>query len=236
MCTVSFVNSNGKYIITSNRDEKVLRPKAIEPRNYLIHHKNVFFPKDSKAGGTWYAVDENANVIVLLNGAKEKHVPKECYRKSRGLIVLDLIGSDLILKYWHSIDLDAIEPFTLVVFENLMLFQLRWDGENKETIQLDETKSHIWSSATLYPLEIRERRASWFFAFFETKVTVSEAEMMNFHRYTEEGNSENGLVINRNEVLKTLSITQTIVEKNKVVLHHLDLIQEKQFTNSFIVV
>ena len=236
MCTVTFVNSSGKIIITSNRDEKVLRPKAIEPKNYLIHHKNVFFPKDSKAGGTWYAVDENANVIVLLNGAAVKHVPKNHYRKSRGLILLDLIGSECITRYWNSIDLDDIEPFTLVVLENMELFQLRWDGEAKESIQLDETQSYIWSSSTLYPMEIRERRAQWFSAFLAGRQTVSESGMMDFHRYTEEGNPENGLVINRNEILKTLSITQTVIEKNKVVLRHLDLIQNEQFTNSFIVI
>lgn len=165
MCTVTFVNSNGKYIITSNRDEQVLRPKAIEPKNYLIHHKNVFFPKDSKAGGTWYAVDENANVIVLLNGAKEKHTIRDGYRKSRGLIVLDLIGCESILKAWTAIELENIEPFTLVVFENLELYQLRWDGEEKSTLQLDETKNHIWSSSTLYPQEVRESRAKWFCQF-----------------------------------------------------------------------
>jgi uncharacterized protein with NRDE domain len=236
MCTVTFVNSNGKYVITSNRDEKVLRPKAIEPKNYLIHHKNVFFPKDSKAGGTWYAVDENANVIVLLNGAREKHLLKDHYKKSRGLIVLDLIGSESILKTWHSIDLDNIEPFTLVVFENLELFQLRWDGERKETLQLDTAKNHIWSSSTLYPQEIRERRAQWFCSFLASKATVSEEEMLHFHRYTEEENAENGLVINRDDALKTLSITQSVIEKNKVILHHLDLIEPAQFTNSFIVI
>ncbi len=236
MCTVTFVNSNEKYILTSNRDEKVLRPKAIEPKNYLIHHKNVFFPKDSKAGGTWYAVDENANIIILLNGAEEKHILQENYKKSRGLIVLDLIGSSSIMKTWSIIDLDNIEPFTLVVFENLELFQLRWDGENKETLQLDETKNHIWSSSTLYPKEVRERRAKWFTDFLEPKAKVSESEMLNFHRYTEENNSENGLVINRNDFLKTLSITQSVIEKNKVILNHLDLIHEEQFTNSFIVI
>jgi hypothetical protein len=36
-----------------------------------------------------------------------------------------------------------------------------------------------------------------------------------FHRHTEEGNQENGLVINRNEELKTFSITQAVIEKTK---------------------
>ena len=147
MCTVSFVSSNGKTIITSNRDEKVLRPSAIEPKNYQINTKNVFFPKDPKAGGTWFAVDENSNVLVLLNGAEEKHILKEKYNRSRGLIVLELIG---------------------------------------------ETS----------PLE----------------------------------NAEHGLVINRNDVLKTLSITQAVVEKNKVQMTHYDLIKNDSFNHAFIII
>jgi transport and Golgi organization protein 2 len=236
MCTVSFVNSSDTFIITSNRDEKIARPKAIEPKKYLINHKNVFFPKDSKAGGTWYAIDENANVIVLLNGAKEKHIPKDSYRKSRGLVVLDLIGSDSILKTWSIIDLDIIEPFTLVVFENQKLFQLDWDGSDKGMLQLDETQNHIWSSSTLYSKEVREHRSSWFYSFLSSKQIVSESEMLNFHQYTEEDNPENGLIINRNEILKTLSITQSVIDKNKVYINHYDLVHDEKFTNSFIVI
>ncbi|MGK4569405.1 hypothetical protein [Flavobacterium sp. 3HN19-14] len=57
--------------------------------------------------------------------------------------------------------------------------------------------------------------------------------MYNFHRYTEEGNTQNGLVINRNDVLKTLSITQTVIEKKKVVMSHYDLIREHESEQSF---
>lgn len=73
-------------------------------------------------------------------------------------------------------------------------------------------------------------------SILKEKPIVSDTEMLDFHRYTEEGNNENGLVINRNNILKTLSITQTIIEKNKVILHHQDLILEEQFTNTFIVI
>ena len=121
MCTVSFVNANGKIIITSNRDEKTLRPNAIEPRNYLINNKKIIFPKDKKAGGTWFAIDEHSTILVLLNGADEKHTLKESYRKSRGLIVLELISSKSVIHAWKFIDLNNIEPFTLVLFENQIL-------------------------------------------------------------------------------------------------------------------
>ena len=234
MCTVSFVNANGKIIITSNRDEKIIRPNAIEPKTYQLNNKNVIFPKDNKAGGTWYAIDEHSNVLVLLNGAEEKHILKDNYRKSRGLIVLDLIGSESPLEAWKTIDLNNIEPFTLVLFENQNLYQLRWNESEKSILELDTNQSHIWSSSTLYSKEIRAKRAKWFFTFLDTQPEVNQEELFNFHRYTEEDNSEHGLVINRNDVLKTLSITQTIIEQNKVSIHYNDLIADRDFSNVFL--
>jgi uncharacterized protein with NRDE domain len=236
MCTVSFVFSNGKAILTHNRDEKIARPSAIEPKSYLVNNKNIIFPKDPKAGGTWYAITEDATVLVLLNGADEKHQLKPSYRKSRGLIVLDIISSNSPIEEWKTIDLLNIEPFTLVLFQDSKLYQLRWNEIEKSTINLDVTQNHIWSSSTLYPKDIREKRANWFHTFLDTKPEVDATEMFNFHRYTEEKNQENGLVINRNDLMKTLSITQTVIDQNKVVLSHYDLQQQKDFTNTFITI
>ena len=236
MCTVSFVNSNGKYIITSNRDEKVLRPSAIAPKNYLINNKKILFPKDAHAGGTWYAVNDEGNIIVLLNGAKEKHQLKPAYRKSRGLIVLDLISATSIIEAWQLIDLEGIEPFTLVVFESQELYQLQWNELEKEKLTLDKNKSHIWSSSTLYPKNIREERASWFNQFMSQKLIVKKKDLFHFHSNTEEDDTENGLVINRNGILKTVSISQTVIEMNKISFHYHDLITDKKNKNTFTVI
>lgn len=235
MCTVSFVFSNGKAILTHNRDEKIARPSAIEPQKYSINNKEIYFPKDPKAGGTWYAVAQNGTTIVLLNGADEKHQVKLSYRKSRGLIVLDLISSNSSIDQWNAIDLSEIEPFTIVLFEEGMLYQLRWNEVEKTTLNLDVSQNHIWSSSTLYPKDIREKRANWFHTFLDTKPEVDEKEMFNFHRYTEGENQENGLVINRNDLMKTLSITQSVIEKNNIVLSYLDLQNQQEFTNSILI-
>lgn len=228
------MSTHNKFIITSNRDEKIIRPSAIEPKNYVVNNKNILFPKDPKAGGTWYAVTEAGTHLVLLNGADEKHEVHLPYRRSRGLIVLDIISSESAIESWITIDLDNIESFTLVLFQDTKLYQLRWNGSEKSTLNLDVSKSHIWSSSTLYPKEIREKRAHWFANFLETTPEISEDELYNFHRYTENDNSENGLVINRNEMMKTLSITQSVIEKNKITLLHHDLIAQKDFANTFI--
>ena len=236
MCTVSFVNSEGRIFITSNRDENIIRPSAIPPKNYTVKGKNVIFPKDPKAGGTWYIVDEEGTVLVLLNGAEEKHERKSSYRKSRGLIVLELMSENSPKDFWEQIDLDNIEPFTLVLFQNNQLFQLRWNGTNKEKLVLDPNEKHIWSSSTLYSVSVRKERADLFYAFLENKGLLSETDMYQFHRYADQENTENGLVINRNGETKTLSITQSIIEKNKVAILHYDLITNEDFSTSFIIV
>ncbi|MFV5688766.1 NRDE family protein [Flavobacterium sp. ZT3R25] len=236
MCTVSFVHVHDRIVITSNRDEKIIRPSAIPPRNYTINGKKIIFPKDPKAGGTWFVVDANGTVLVLLNGADEKHKVVLPYRKSRGLIVLDIISSVSPKDFWDEIDLENIEPFTLVLFQNKELFQLRWNGNQKETTLLDNHKNHIWSSSTLYPAVIREKRTNWFYTFLDTNPEISETEMLYFHRYTEDKNQENGLVINRNDEMKTLSITQSVIEKNKVAILHCDLIAQEEYKTSFITI
>jgi hypothetical protein len=170
----------------------------------------------------------------LLNGAEEKHLLKENYRKSRGLIVLELISSESVIEQWKTIELENIEPFTLVLFENQKLYQLQWNEIEKSKTELDNNQNYIWSSSTLYSKEIRVKRANWFHTFLDTNPKVNADELFNFHRYTEEENTEHGLVINRNGNLKTLSITQTIIEKNKVVIQYNDLIAKKDFSNTFI--
>jgi hypothetical protein len=45
-----------------------------------------------------------------------------------------------------------------VLYEQAKLFQLRWDGVQKETTALAVTRNYVWSSSTLYPEAVREQR------------------------------------------------------------------------------
>ena len=194
MCTVTFVPTIDGVCITSNRDEKIAREKAIPPTSYFINNKEIFFPKDPKAGGTWIAHDAK-NTIVLLNGAKEKHVLKSNYKKSRGLIVLDLISSNNPIIEWELIDLNEIEPFTIVFYNSEKLFQLQWNEIEKSKIELDTSKNHIWSSSTLYSKEIRNIREKWFEGFISQTKKLNPDSLLQFHQFTESKNSDYGLQI-----------------------------------------
>lgn len=236
MCTVTFIKENDKIIITSNRDEKISRPKAIEPKTYFLNGKNIFYPKDPKAGGTWYVVDELGNVIVLLNGAEEKHQMKESYRKSRGVIVLELIENKNIIEAWENIDLSNIEPFTLIVYTNKKLYKLQWNEENKVNKSLNENQPHIWSSSTLYTKETRKNREVWFHNFIENETYLNPQNILNFHRFTENKDTLNGLIINREGNLQTLSITQAVIDFNKVTIKYLDLQTDEMVDANFITI
>lgn len=233
MCTVSFVYANNSFLLTSNRDEKITRPSAIEPKIYQTDTKKIIYPKDAKAGGTWFVVDEFGNAIILLNGGKIKHLVKDNYRLSRGVIVLDLMTSNAIVSTWKAIDLTDIEPFTLLVLENKQPFQLQWSGEEKFIDELEINQTYIWSSSTLYAPDIQQQRAEWFREYMNENKEISAEKMKVFHKNTEPKDKKNGLIINRDNLYKTLSVTQTVISENSVSVNHSDLIQDKEFAITF---
>ena len=180
------------------------------------------YPKDKTAGGTWFSMNENGTVIVLLNGASNNHQRTPPYRKSRGLVVLDIISSGNPIDFIRALDLENIEPFTLVVFHTRKLWELRWDGNQKWLKPLDSSLPHIWSSWTLYNEESQTIRNRYFEEFMAQDTYMNAQKVLDFHQ-DNHGDFENGFVIDRENGLKTLSVTQVISEKDQCVLRHLDL-------------
>ncbi|MGO4708978.1 NRDE family protein [Chryseobacterium sp. 2TAF14] len=214
MCTVTYFPLKNKIVLTSNRDEKPTR-SAQE----VYNDNNIFYPKDATKNGTWFAVSDNGNAIVLLNGAFENHQKTDDYRKSRGLIVLDLIIKENIFDSIQSIDLENIEPFTLVVFQKKKIAEFRWDGSEKHFKILDSDLPYIWSSATLYDEAAREERQQIFQKFLQNK-TVSEESIWDFH-HQKTDDLENGITIKRQNTIQTISTTQLVIS-DKISLKHCD--------------
>lgn len=231
MCTVSFVRVNDAVIFTSNRDEHIQRENAAAPEFHQLRNKKIIFPKDARAGGTWFAAADNGVVAVLLNGAFKKHTPQPPYRKSRGLILLEFIEADEPLSFFKTLNLDNIEPFTIVLYQPGYLHELRWDGNDKHEKARDITRNYIWSSATLYTDEVIEEREKLFGRFIDSATGITAAMVHDFHA-SNNGDAENGFVISRQTGMKTFSITQAIVEKNVVNFLHADLLQQKRYTET----
>lgn len=203
MCTVVFIPTNNKYYFASLRDENPARPTAILPAIQVMSNATILAPIDSFAGGTWIGINDSSNIIILLNGCFVKHTRKESYRKSRGLIVLELLNSQLPIVEWELADLHEIEPFTLMVWSNQMLFQLGWDGNKKHRMALDITIPHILSSSTLYDANAAQNRHNLFQDWISTNAAIHKLSLLNFFKSHDD--LENGFLINRNEQVKTLS-------------------------------
>lgn len=139
------------------------------------------------------------------------------------MIVLEIIASKQPLNIWDNINLENIEPFTLVVFHKNNLYQLRWNEIEKSTVLLDATQNHIWSSATLYTSEIRNQRQQWFENFIKTTQLIQPKDAIHFHTKTESDNLENGLLIQRENGVQTKNITQLVITKKQLTMSHFDL-------------
>jgi hypothetical protein len=239
MCTVTFIPVKDKFFITSNRDEKILRKPALPPTVYNLEGANIIFPKDSGAGGTWIAMHENGNAIVLLNGGFKKHTPAPTYIKSRGIVLLDVIKTTSPFKTFSELNLSGVEPFTIVLLGNSVLYECRWDGKSKHQKELDIIKPYIWSSVTLYDDEIVQKREQWFREWLDKKPQPTMRDILNFHLFTGDGDKHNDLRMNRNGEMLTLSLTGMEITNDKGTMQYYDLIKnelykkELYFTSSY---
>ena len=229
MCTVTFIRAADKIYITSNRDEKHWRSSAFPPIVYPYTSGKLLFPKDGDAGGTWIAAHENGNAIVFLNGGFVSHQPKPPYRKSRGLVLLDLLDSNNPVMGFRLLSLQQIEPFTAVIWNTDRLFECRWDGEKKYVTELNDSEPHIWSSVTLYNEAVVEKRKSWFSKWLQQNAEPTSGDMLHFHQFTGDGDTHNDLLMNRNGQVFTVSVTQLILTDEHTHMHYLDLKNSKTF-------
>lgn len=206
MCTVTFLPSDNGFILTSNRDERLSRPAALLPTHYTIAGNKVIFPKDALAGGTWIVAAPNLT-LCLLNGGLEKHTPKpQGYRKSRGLVVIDVLNYITVEAFLQDYNLFDIEPFTLIFAAKNKLSDLRWTGFEKIITHHNHQQTFIWSSVTLYSPEIIAQRQQWF-AEWLTKGDFSQQAIVDFHHFGGNGNKNYDLLMQRGNFLKTVSIT-----------------------------
>jgi len=229
MCTVTYLPLKTGCLITSNRDEMTLRKASSVPLVQSIGGQNALFPKDGEAGGTWFATTENRRTVCLLNGAFVPHQRKPPYKRSRGLVVLDFFKTQTAEEFKQEIDLEGIEPFTLLIAENDKLFEFRWDGLQKYYKVLDEKSPCIYCSVTLYPPEVIALRKQWFEAWLKEHPTFKTADILHFHLFAGEGNEFTNVRMNRYGIVKTISISSVQSSREMQCMYYSALEGEKIF-------
>lgn len=229
MCTVTYIPVKGGFILTSSRDERVIRP-TLKPLVYKHVPQSIIYPKDEIAGGTWIASDQN-RVACMLNGAFDNHISKDFYSKSRGTILLESFAYR-IDDFVQSINLSEIEPFTLLLIEfgeTIYITELIWDGKSKHLNISDNRIPKIWSSATLYSKEERTQRQEWFNNWLVRHAYAEDRNIINFHTVKHTDNSSNNVMMKRKNGLQTLSISQIRLTEDSSKFLYYDL-QDKSTT------
>jgi hypothetical protein len=224
MCTVTYLPQSGDSIVTANRDESPVR-NADGLSSYLNQDQSEFLiAKEPLLGGTNIAIGQEFTT-VLLNGAFISHERKLNYRKSRGVVVLDSLNFSS-LNDFKQYSLEGVEPFTLLRF-GTKIEELRWDESVMHFRTHDPTLPLIVASAKLYNSEVLGKRQKWFDDLVKSDLTDRD-EVWNFHLNGGDGDPKNDMVMNRSNVVRTVSVSQVRTSANKKEIKHLDLIRNSE--------
>lgn len=227
MCTVTFLPlTNNNFILTSNRDEQKER-ETYHPQRYFQDGVEMTFPKDKTAGGTWIGTSSKNRLVCVLNGAYKKHVRKNNYKKSRGVLAKEMLKEENLQQHVAQLDLNNIEPFTMLILDwnkGLSLFELVWDETQKHFKKL-KNEPQIWSSSTLYSDEIKMVRKKWFQNWIAENEFNSE-QILAFH-HSEIGDKEQSVLMKRSTV-ETVSITSIKKENKTVEILYEDLVHSQK--------
>lgn len=208
--------------MTSNRDEAPGR-NAIGLRHEPHGGHELIYPVDPGAGGSWFCISNHDRVACLLNGAYHPFIQDPKYTLSRGKVLLDLAVSDSIEDFLKYYDLSKTAPFTTAIASANKLRELIWDGTKTHVTELDPGKIAFWSSVTLYPEPVRIWRKSLFENWASLRNEFDQDSIMHFHQYGSKDDPWNGFVMNREERVKTLSITSAERDVSSILIQHADL-------------
>lgn len=227
MCLVSYIPTPNGVIMSSNRDEAPSRStNTLQKERRKTTEIN--YPADSK-GGSWFVLSEDGVCAIVLNGAFKFHKRKENYRLSRGVMLKEIFDYDSPIDFIRDYNFTNIEPFTLVLWTGKSLIELRWNSLLKYLEILDPKKIHVWSSSTLYNEEQVTQRKKLFHSLVSHSKSLDSEIIQDIHLNGKVGNSDFDFVMNREDRVCTVSLTQMIVEKNKLELSYYNLLlDEKQ--------
>jgi hypothetical protein len=210
MCTVSWSHQHdGGYQLFCNRDEKRTRKNAVAPQLQTARGTRFIAPLDGECGGTWIGVNEHGISVCLLN--RYDRVARG--RVSRGLLVLDLLGSRSGVEAVQSAaerDLDDFSPFTLAVLEPASPTALCvWDGTVPQIFPDADALVPLVSSS--YDQKGAEKAR---------QIVFQQAESLeHFHRMHMDGPSAYSPCMHREDV-ETVSFSRVNVSASEISLSY----------------
>ncbi len=227
MCTLTYIpQGKDTFILTQSRDENIKRAIASPPVVRKINGVNHIFPVDPDSMGTWIGISENGRAACLLNGGSIKHTPKSSYRQSRGLVIMDFFKHPDFFDFYENYSFSGLEPFTMLVFEDNMVFEIVLDEDMISFRRLESEKPFIYSSTTLYTSESIEERKFRFMDWSFFNVNINQPMILDFHKKFLYENETDKNFLDEGEIVKTVSITSLVKTPRTTLVDYYDLLND----------
>lgn len=143
-------------------------------------------------------------------------------------MALDFFAFDHATAFLKAYQFAGMEPFTMIVWEKGQLMEVRWDEQRLHLSSLNAQEPHIWSSATLYNAEVREMRKNWFREWLSHNNTFSRETAFDFHFNAGNGDPENDVIMNRRNIVRTVSVTSIVQNPSYANILYKDLLAGNQ--------
>lgn len=227
MCTVTYIQtgSDGEFVFTSNRDEAPNR-KASELIKETRYGKQLLYPQDAGAHGSWIIISDSDQLVCILNGAFVRHDRQPPYRMSRGVMAREFFSYENANDFFEHFDFEGLEPFTMVIYDRGDLYECRWDEKKLHPKSLSPQDSHLWASATLYNEELQQKRRDWFSDWEARHDEVTVETVLDYHKNGGEGNPQSDVVMNYKDIVCTTSITSIHHSTSDMSMRYENLISE----------
>ncbi len=145
-------------------------------------------------------------------------------------MLLDLFDSGSPYEKLCNYKFSGIENFTLILWQQGILREIKWDGIKLKERKHNPELPHIWSSVTLYSEQMIAERHGWFSSWIITRKKITQQDIFDFHFNTQNQNKEYGLRISRNNKISTTSITSLCLNGQRADFRHYDLAQDIEST------
>jgi hypothetical protein len=223
---------NGKFILTQNRDESIMRPIAAPPIKKRLGDLTAVYPVDPQGTGTWIGAASDGRVAGLLNGGSQKHRHQPPYRHSRGLIIPAYFQQPDLESFYRTFNFEDLEPFTLLVVENGKVRELIKEEYSVDIKEHKASRPLIRFSFPLYPAGSIEERSLNFYRWYYRQKHVSASDIFGVHQQNRYELSSIPKYDTGHHILKTVSITQVNFDGMRLLMNYYDAVNDLHLFNS----
>lgn len=207
MCTASWILEGSGYELFFNRDEKLTRKPADPPK--LDQRDGIRFlaPSDGDFGGTWIGTNEFGVSVCLLNGVHSAGIPAPANRRSRGLLVLDLIAARSVSELAARLEAGGFSlyaPFTMAALgPSEPAAVMEWNG-SETSFRFQPERQFMLTSSSFDSGRVKEGRRKRY-ALLPTAATPEQ--LRAFHGSHEPEASAYSVCIHRTDA-QTVSFSR----------------------------